>query len=321
MQWLRKHEAATSFFNSVWSTIISAAIVLAGGFLITNSLRNLNDPNVLQIIAGAVVSVLGWALGHFAKKMESAAKEHAIADVESSNRIALAGFNNKLIHVYTALEKVVDPKTRKLPSVEAYIESVMVCSVNLFQVQDIRACLYIVDGDVNEDDSTDPALLVHRAPQYGRTDQPRRSFERGTPHGDLLFKVLTSRDPLHIPDITQTELPIDSPDKRYKSFIAVSITSEETELGVLMIDGTKKGELVEEHVTTAQTLAALLAIGLKLTKPTTRTIRPSRGASDATSPPPVTHEASAEGSTTEVVAVPSVQTDDGVIGSDQRMGG
>ncbi len=46
VQWLRKYEAATSFFNSVWSTIISAEIVLAGGVLITDSLRNLGSPDM-----------------------------------------------------------------------------------------------------------------------------------------------------------------------------------------------------------------------------------------------------------------------------------
>jgi hypothetical protein len=274
--WLNDKATARKFFASIWSSILTAAAVFGGGIIFTQAIKNWWDLNVVGIGVGVGLLVIGWASTHIGKRMEAAAKNEALANVQGAERAALASFNDKMSASYPLLEKVIDPTTRK-QNVEAFIQSVMASSVGLFQVDTIRSCLYILDGTVTSEDSDKPSALIYRTPQHGRSEQPRRSFERDTDHGKLLFDVLSTRVPLHIPDTTKSDHPIDSDDKHYRSFLAVSITSELEEFGVLTIDAAGIGDLHKEHEKTAQTLAALLAIGLKLSAPPApRNVRAAR---------------------------------------------
>ncbi|MET3946829.1 transcriptional regulator with GAF, ATPase, and Fis domain [Arthrobacter sp. UYCu512] len=271
---LYKSPMLRRFFASIWSTLVSSAVIFAGGALITIGLRDLSNPGKKAIVVGIVILVLGWFLAHIAKKFENEEKDSSKRDLESAGRKAVAAFNGRLGHVYTLLLKVVDPVTRQA-NLEAYIQTALGSSVSLFDVDRARACLYILDGSVTKADSDKPSLLVHRPPHCGRADSPRRDFRRDTDHGDLLFDVLATRRPLHIPDTSSTEKRIDAEAKIYNSFVAVPIYSGNDELGVLTLDAVVAGSLTDDHVVTAQTLASMLAIGLHLAAPLERIV-PSR---------------------------------------------
>lgn len=266
ISWLYKSKKLRSFFASIWSTFLTSAVLFGGGALFTIGMKDPNNPVMDKVVQGLIVLVFGWFLTHVAKKFESESKEAAQRDLGSAKRKALAAYNDKLGHIYALLTRVANPTTRG-DSLEAYIQAVMGSSVTLFEIEGLRACLYILDGDVNDADTDEPALLVHRPPQCGRLDQPRKSFAQDTPHGELLFQVLATRKPLHIADTVTTDKAIDASDKMYKSFVAVAIVSGMDELGVLTIDAHTSNALQKEHLITAQTIASLLAVGLQLAAP------------------------------------------------------
>ncbi|MFF2029529.1 GAF domain-containing protein [Arthrobacter sp. NPDC058192] len=274
IKWLYQFPRLRRFFASIWSTLLSSAVTFAGGALVTIGLRDLSNPGKKFIACGILILSLGWFLAHVAKKFENEEKDSSKRDLEGAGRKAVAAFNGRLSHVYTLLLKVLDPVTRQA-NLEAYIQSAMTSSVSLFDVERARACLYILDGSVTKADSDKPSLLVHRPPHCGRADSPRRDFRRGTDHGDLLFDVLATRQPLHITDTSKTNKRIDSEAKIYNSFVAVPIYSGNDELGVLTLDAVVAGSLTDDHVVTAQTLASMLAIGLHLAAPSEPVV-PSR---------------------------------------------
>ncbi|MBJ2120636.1 GAF domain-containing protein [Arthrobacter sp. MSA 4-2] len=278
IQWLYKFEALRRFFSSFWATFASSALIFGGGVVVAIALRNLDNVHWRGVCLGAVLLGSGWFLTHAAKKFEVEAKESSLRDIDTARRKAVASFNGRIAQVYTLLLKVVDPASRQ-DNLEAYIQAVMGISVSLFDVDGVRACLYSVDGTVTYADTDQPTILVHRPPHCGRADAPRAAFKKDTPHGDLLFDVLATRKPLHIPDTGETSKPIDSDDKKYSSFVAVPVYSGSVELGLLMLDAADPNSLKDEHVVTAQTLASLLAIGLNLSAPGGRVV-PTRRQGD-----------------------------------------
>lgn len=273
-KWLVKSEKLRPFFASFWSTLVSSAIISLGGIFCTLGLRDTNNIQWGLLVCGGLSLGFGWLLAHVTKKSESQAKVDSQRELSGARRKAVASFNGRLGHVYTLLLKVVDPDTRN-GNLEAYIQALMGSSVSLFDVDEVRACLYILDGSVTVADSDKPNVLVHKEPHCGRADPPRMEFRQNTAHGGMLFDVLSTRVPLHVADTSTSSRPIDANQKIYKSFVAVAIYSGNTELGVLTLDAVEANAISSEHVVTAQTLASLLAIGLYLSAPG-RSVIPTR---------------------------------------------
>jgi len=133
------------------------------------------------------------------------------------------------------------------------ISVVLFAAAEVLGAQRLRSCYFALDGP----DRLRPVAF------HGRAEQPRTTFVRGTPLGDVALELLRERTDLFCRDVTTGTLPGWQPGgHEYRTFLAVPVATEARSFGILTIDGVLVGDLTEDDLTAARVFARLLAVAL-----------------------------------------------------------
>jgi transcriptional regulator with GAF, ATPase, and Fis domain len=102
----------------------------------------------------------------------------------------------------------------------------------------------------------------------GRPDPPRSAFDSTTSYGKFVIQRMNNRRPVIVED---TDSPpddlngvLDCADKYYKSFIAVPVTYNDHEYGMLMIDSPQKCGLTKDQQAVANLFGRFLGSGFHM---------------------------------------------------------
>lgn len=130
---------------------------------------------------------------------------------------------------------------------------VLVAAAEVLGAERLRSCFFALDGP----DRLRPTAF------HGRAEQPRTTFERGTPLGDVALELLRERTDLFCPDVTAGTPPGWQPGGHdYRTFLAVPVATEARSFGILTIDGVRVGDLTADDLAAARVFARLLAVAL-----------------------------------------------------------
>lgn len=150
-----------------------------------------------------------------------------------------------------------------------YFAEVMEGLIKGVSAREPRACLYLVEGAESPDGGDDSSVtLILSGNGVGRADPPRSAFDSTTSYGQYLIQRMNERRVLVVEDTTDPpgELAdvLDCSDKYYKSFVAVPVTYNDHEYGMLMIDSPEPHGLTRDNQAIAHLFGRFLGSGLHM---------------------------------------------------------
>lgn len=202
-----------------------------------------------SILVGAVVILLSGAPQLIAAWWRGQAAESAMS-VKVEQRILVKDALNPLAALIgDFMDATPDKKDEAFGKLVAHGASS--CLLSHPNEAGVRVVIFAV----TEDQST--MEVVFRA---GR-DQVPNPFVRGNPRGDKAFRVLESRKPIHVEDLTKLHRNTwAGSGEGYKTFITVPIFDSYGAFGMLSIDAPEPASLDRSDILFQQLVASMLAL-------------------------------------------------------------
>ena len=160
-----------------------------------------------------------------------------------------------------------DAETR--PHLDRYFADVMDSLAKAISTLEPRICLYLIDGAESPlEDAENSMSLLLCGNGVGRPDPPRSVFDSATEYGNFVIQRMNDRRPIRVEDTDKPPLELrsvlDCADKYYKTFVAVPVTYNDHEYGMLMVDSPFKSALTKDHEVIANLYGRFLGSGFHL---------------------------------------------------------
>ena len=261
-------------WDAVWLFVLTKAMVVGAAIPLTFAwkARTLAGTVFLVVIAAGLYLV-AFVLDALVKASERHrrldAETAAIqARTETSNTICNA-FSGIPQHTTSCLNQVRSGDSETRLHLYRYFADVMESLTKAISAREPRVCLYLVDSAESPDAGDDGAVtLVLCGNGVGRSDPPRSAFDSSSTYGNHLIQRMNDRRALIVEN---TDNPpkdlvsvLDCADKYYKSFIAVPVTYNDHEYGMLMIDSPESGALTKNQQSVAHLFGRFMGSGFHM---------------------------------------------------------
>lgn len=271
-------EKWTKFINSerwdaLWLFIVSKALVVVAAALVTWAWKDYTQHKQLLIVIAVFLysgSFLIDGLTKLSERRRKVAVEARADQVRSeTTRNICHSFSSIPQHTTSFLTQVRAGDAEARSHLDRYFTYVMDTLTKAIAVREPRVCLYMVDRAESLDGNGEGAIsLLLCGNGVGRSDPPRSAFDATTLHGKFVIQRMNERRPIIVRDADEppSELAavLDCSGKYYKSFIAVPVTYNDHEYGMLMVDSTERLELTEDHQVVAQLFGRFLGSGFHI---------------------------------------------------------
>ncbi len=210
--------------------------------------------HVVLVVLGAASTAVTAAIPAEAalrQARERRSAEQLAEQAQASLRIAVADGLEPVTGLLAELVRL--RGRRKTERRGEAVQATLTCAAGLVGVDRARVSLYVLrDG---------PPLSLVPVAHAGRSGAPRAPFVAGTPDGDAVLAVVHAQGRRYSADVRRSPPPgWAGSDGSYRTFVAVSVASGATALGMLTIDALQPGELaVEESAGLVDVFAHLLA--------------------------------------------------------------
>lgn len=237
----------------------AAVLAATAAWVVSALVNNLSGFGlVASLVGGALLTVLAVGLpmlGERRATSRAATAEQIAEDAAARMQLVLDDALEPLAYL---IGRITDrprwSRGRELQELQGQAKIVVLAAAaEVLGADRLRSCFFALTGD---------RRLVP-AGYHGRADEPRSTFEPGTPLGDVALGLLDRREDLFCPDVATGPPPGWWPDGHdYRTFIAVPVATEGRAFGLMTIDGLQVGDLAPDDVAAARVFARLLAIAL-----------------------------------------------------------
>ncbi|WP_073713645.1 hypothetical protein [Boudabousia liubingyangii] len=184
-------------------------------------------------------------------------------EYEKRRSAHITNFNDHLDGIIKPLLALAS-SDRSQQAAETFVDAVLGAGANLFPEQGLRLCLYALETP--EGEGGERARYLQLLDHRGRQDQPRPTFEPGTPHGDHAIKNAQQNASAPFCFVENDPRFDRRPGAVWACYMQFPLYGprRQRNLGSLMVDSRDFVAWNQEHQAIGQTIATLLAHGLDL---------------------------------------------------------
>lgn len=237
----------------------AAVAAATGAWVISVFVNNLSGwSSAATLIGGGVLTVLAVGLPMLAEsraRARAGTAEQLAEDAAARIQLVLDDALEPLAYL---IGRITDRSSRTRPGELRELQGqakiiVLAAAAEVLGADRLRSCFFAL--------TRERRLVL--AGFHGRAEQPRSTFEPGTPLGDFALDMLERREDLFYADTRAGSPPGWQPGGHaYRTFIAVPVATEARAFGIMTIDGLQVGDLTVEDVAAARVFARLLAVAL-----------------------------------------------------------
>ncbi|TXG89443.1 GAF domain-containing protein [Rhodococcus rhodnii] len=259
-------------WDGTWIFVVTKILAAGAAVPFAFAWKDGAEHRVQLVVLGAVLYVVSFAVDALVKKSERKRAGVMEAEVAKARSEAMRTICNSFsgIPQYTTsfLAQVGSGDSETRPHLDRYFANVMDSLAKATATLESRVCLYLVDGAERPQHAEDSMTLLLCGNGIGRADPPRSVFDSTTDYGKFVIQRMNERKAIRVED---TEKPpaelravLDCTDKYYKTFVAVPVTYNDHEYGMLMIDSPQKSALTKDHEVIANLYGRFLGSGFHL---------------------------------------------------------
>ncbi|NMD55229.1 MULTISPECIES: GAF domain-containing protein [Tsukamurella] len=211
----------------------------------------------------------------YAEKRRKEAKEDTLEGARSKRtREICYSFNSIPQYTTDFYSQISASDSSARPHLDRYLGDILGALARSATASEVRVCLYRVDrGEARksgEGNGNESISLILFGNGVGRADPPRPAFDSTSDHGRFLIQCMNERRSIRVQDTEEppSNYRLDCSDKKYKSFIAVPVTYNDHEYGMLMLDSPDQDGLTPDDEVVALLFGKFLGSGFHLVEST-----------------------------------------------------
>lgn len=235
-------------------TVLAIAAAVGAYVLSAQAGRASASDRARLLVLGAILTGLTILLGgvqQYRTQRRRRTAEQVAVDAAAELTLTL---NGALAPITNYLGEMADASTEAdRATVAGQLSQAVVDAVVRLTTDGSRSAFYRLDEDWRG---------LSREVWSGRSMQPRAVFTAGTPDGDAVLSVVRAGDFVIVDDVVASPMVTPTAGAGYATVIAVAVTAGSRPLGLLTVDATSTGDLVESDVEVVRVLANLLGAGL-----------------------------------------------------------
>ena len=260
-------------WESTWLFVLTKILTVLAAVPLTFAWKDGNTHRVLLIVCGVVVYLIAFiidALIKLSERLRKSQTEEQVRDGQSeTTRTICHSVSGIPQHTTSFLSQVRAGNAETRPHLDRYFTDVMESLTKTMTGLEPRVCLYMADrAEATEGERENSVSLLLCGNGVGRSDPSRSAFDSATDYGQFVIQRMNERKAIRIEDTDDPPVEfagmLDCADKYYKTFIAVPVTYNSHEYGMLMIDSPKKHSLTEDHEVIAHLFGRFLGSGVHI---------------------------------------------------------